>query len=46
MDITIIGVCTMEIKDRIWKQFMQTGDPGLFMLYKSFDKMPDNNIED
>ena len=25
----------MEIKDRIWKQFMQTGDPGLFMLYKT-----------
>ena len=35
----------MEIKDRIWKQFMQTGDPGLFMLYKSLDKSPEDNLE-
>lgn len=25
----------MDIKDRIWKQFMETGDPGLYMLYKA-----------
>lgn len=25
----------MEIRDRIWQQFKQTGDPGLYMLYKA-----------
>lgn len=28
----------MDIKQRIWKQFVETGDPGLYMLYKAFDE--------
>lgn len=27
----------MDIKQRIWQQFVETGDPGLYMLYKAFD---------
>ncbi len=36
----------MDIKDRIWKQFMETGDPGLFMIYKSLDKQRDIESND
>ncbi len=25
----------MDIKERIWEQFKQTGEPGLYMLYKA-----------
>lgn len=25
----------MDIRERIWQQFKQTGDPGLYMLYKA-----------
>lgn len=25
----------MDIRERIWKEFKQTGDPGLYMLYKA-----------
>lgn len=25
----------MDLRDEIWQKFMKTGDPGLFMLYKS-----------
>ena len=24
-----------EIKERIWKEFVKTGDPGFYMLYKA-----------
>lgn len=31
----------MDIKDRIWQQFKQTGDPGLYMLYRALGEEQD-----
>jgi len=33
----------MEIRERIWKEFTQTGDPGLYMLYKALGEEQEKN---
>lgn len=33
----------MDIRERIWKEFTQTGDPGLYMLYKALGEEQERN---